>query len=145
MSYWPSLVQLSAAKTVSKEASAAVAAATVLTGLIPDAAGELKWLITTAQSLHPLARQLVIAKKMSVIDSARLMALASIAAADVYVAVMEAKYFYEFWRPITAIRNGDTDDNPATERDPARQPLGTTPMHSEYPCAHCIYSAALPR
>jgi PAP2 superfamily len=100
------------------------------------------WLITGAQSLHPLARQLVIAKKMSVIDSARLMALVSIAAADAYIAVMEAKYFYEFWRPITAIRNGDTDDNPATEHDPVWQPLGTTPMHPEYPCAHCIHSAA---
>jgi hypothetical protein len=55
---------------------------------------------------------------------------------------MDAKYFYEFWRPITAIRNGDIDDNAATEREPAWQPLGATPMHPEYPCAHCIESAA---
>jgi hypothetical protein len=54
---------------------------------------------------------------MSIIDSARFMALVSIAAADAYIAVMDAKYLYEFWRPITAIRNGDIDDNPATERD----------------------------
>jgi hypothetical protein len=100
------------------------------------------WFITGAQGLHPLARQLVIAKKMSLIDSARFMALVSIAAADAYIAVMDAKYFFEFWRPITAIRNGDMDDNPATERDPAWQPLGATPMHPEYPCAHCIHSAA---
>jgi hypothetical protein len=100
------------------------------------------WFITGAQSLHPLARQLVMAKKMSLIDSARFMAAVSIAAADSYIAVMDAKYAYGFWRPITAIRNGDTDDNPATERDPAWQPLGATPMHPEYPCAHCIHSAA---
>ena len=100
------------------------------------------WFITGAQSLHPLARQLVAAKKMSVIDSARFMALVSIAAADAYIAVMDAKYLYEFWRPITAIRNGDIDDNPATELDGSWQPLGTTPMHPEYPCAHCIHSAA---
>ena len=43
---------------------------------------------------------------------------------------------------MTAIRNGDTDENPATERDLAWQPLGATPMHPEYPCAHCIHSAA---
>jgi len=67
----------------------------------------------------------------------------AVAAADAYIAVMDAKYHYEFWRPITAIRNGDLDDNPATERDPTWQPLGATPMHPEYPCAHCIHSAAL--
>jgi hypothetical protein len=100
------------------------------------------WFITGAQSLHPLARQLVIAKKMSLIDTARFMALVTIAAADAYIAVMDAKYFFEFWRPITAIRNGDIDDNPGTEREPAWQPLGATPMHPEYPCAHCIHSAA---
>jgi hypothetical protein len=57
--------------------------------------------------------------------------------------VFEAKYHYEFWRPVTAIRNGDIDDNAATERDAAWQPLAATPMHPEYPCAHCVESAAL--
>ncbi len=56
---------------------------------------------------------------------------------------MDAKYHYEFWRPVTAIRNGDIDENPATEREATWQPLGDTPMHPEYPCAHCILSAAL--
>src|ERR1044071_1591434 len=101
------------------------------------------WLMTGAQSLHPLARQLVAAKKMSVVDSARFMALTAVAAADAYIAVMDAKYHYEFWRPITAIRNGDIDDNPATKYDPMWQPLGATAMHPESPCAHCIHSAAL--
>ena len=59
------------------------------------------------------------------------------------IAVFDAKYHYEFWRPITAIRNGDIDDNPATERDAAWQPMEATPMHPEYPCAHCIESASL--
>jgi PAP2 superfamily len=49
---------------------------------------------------------------------------------------------YNFWRPITAIRNGDIDGNDATDRDPAREPFVSTPMHPEYPCAHCINSAA---
>ena len=44
---------------------------------------------------------------------------------------------------ITAIRNGDIDNNPATERVPSWQPIATTPMHPEYPCAHCIQSAAM--
>jgi PAP2 superfamily len=101
------------------------------------------WLITGPQSTDPIVRQLVAAKKMSLIDSARFMALASVALADAYIAVMDAKYRYEFWRPITAIRNGGTDDSPATERDPTWQPIDNTPMHPEYPCAHCIGSAAL--
>jgi hypothetical protein len=101
------------------------------------------WLITGPQSTEPLVRQVVEAKKMTVIDSARFMALTAIAAVDAAMAVYEAKYHYEFWRPITAIRNGDQDDNPATERDATWQPIDNTPMHPEYPCAHCIVSGAV--
>jgi hypothetical protein len=101
------------------------------------------WLITGPQSTDPIARQLVAAKKMSIIDGARFMAVTSVALADAYISVLDAKYHYDFWRPITAIRNGDSDDNPATERDATWQPIDNTPMHPEYPCAHCIGSAAL--
>jgi PAP2 superfamily len=101
------------------------------------------WLITGPASYYPIVRQLVVAKKMDVIDSARFMALASTAAADGYIAVFDAKYHYDFWRPITAIRNGDIDGNPATELDAVWQPIDNTPMHPEYPCAHCITSAAV--
>jgi PAP2 superfamily len=101
------------------------------------------WLITGPVSYYPIVRQLVAAKGMDVIDSARFMALASTAVADSYIAVFDAKYHYEFWRPITAIRNGDLDDNPATELAATWQPIDNTPMHPEYPCAHCISSAAI--
>jgi hypothetical protein len=101
------------------------------------------WLITGPQSSEPVVRQIVAAKKMSLIDSARFMALTAVAGADAGIAVFDAKYRYEFWRPITAIRNGDTDDNPATERDATWQPIDNTPMHPEYPCAHCIISGAI--
>ena len=101
------------------------------------------WLITGPQSTEPVVRQIVAAKKMSLIDSARFMALTSVAGADAAIAVFDAKYHYDFWRPITAIRNGDTDDNPATERDASWQPIDNTPMHPEYPCAHCIISGAV--
>jgi hypothetical protein len=101
------------------------------------------WLITGPVSYYPVVRQIVAAKKMDLLESARFMALVSTAAADAYIAVFDAKYHYEFWRPITAIRNGDLDDNPATERDATWQPIDNTPMHPEYPCAHCITSAAV--
>jgi len=99
------------------------------------------WLITGPASYYPIARQLVTAKGMNVLDSARFMALASAALADSYISVFDAKYHYDFWRPITAIRNGDIDENAATEFDPTWQPIDNTPMHPEYPCAHCISSA----
>jgi hypothetical protein len=101
------------------------------------------WLLVGPRASNPLPRQIVIAKNMDLLDSARFMALASVAAVDAIIAVFDAKYKYEFWRPITAIRNGDIDGNPATERDATWQPIDATPMHPEYPCAHCIVSSSL--
>jgi hypothetical protein len=101
------------------------------------------WLLVGPRAYDPLPRQIVIAKNMDLVDSARFMALFSVAAADAVIAVFDAKYKYEFWRPITAIRNGDIDGNPATERDATWQPIDATPMHPEYPCAHCILSSSV--
>ena len=71
------------------------------------------------------------------------MALMSVAMEDPMIAVLDAKYHYEFWRPITAIRNGDLQNNPAISRDPSWQPIDNTPMHPEYPCTHCIVAASI--
>lgn len=100
------------------------------------------WLMTGPTAYHPLARELILAKQLDVVDSARAMALYAVALTDAYIAVFDAKYHYEFWRPITAIRNGDIDGNPATALDATWQPVDNTPMHPEYPCAHCIESGA---
>jgi len=75
------------------------------------------WLMTGPAAYHPLARQLALAKQMSVLDSARFMALVAIGLNDAYITVFDAKYHYNFWRPITAIRNGDIDGNSTTDRD----------------------------
>jgi hypothetical protein len=101
------------------------------------------WLLTGPLSTHPLHRQIAVRKEMSVVDSARFMAVITAAEADAMIAVMDAKYKYAFWRPITAIRNGDNDGNAATEREASWQPIDNTPMHPEYPCAHCIVSSAV--
>jgi hypothetical protein len=92
---------------------------------------------------HPFARNLVTAKQMNVGDSARFMALVAVGLNEALIAVFDAKYHYNFWRPITAIRNGDIDDNPATDREATWQPIDNTPMHPEYPCAHCILSGSV--
>jgi membrane-associated phospholipid phosphatase len=57
--------------------------------------------------------------------------------------MVDGKMTYTFWRPITAIRNGDQDGNDATEREADWEPLLKTPMHPEYPCGHCVVIAAL--
>ncbi len=92
---------------------------------------------------QPMVRQLVTAKQMGVVDSARFMALETFALNDAIIAVLDAKYHYNFWRPITAIRNGDIDGNPATDSEATWQPIANTPMHPEYPCSHCIQSGSV--
>jgi hypothetical protein len=101
------------------------------------------WLVVGPQAYYPLMLQLAAAKKMNVVDSARFIALIAVARSDAFISVFDAKYHYEFWRPITAIRNGDADDNPGTERDATWAPIDNTPPHPEYPCAHCILAAAM--
>jgi hypothetical protein len=100
------------------------------------------WLMTGPPAYHPIARQLIEARHLKLIDSAHFMAMYAVALTDAYIAVFDAKYRFEFWRPVTAIRNGDIDGNPDTEIDATWQPLDATPMHPEYPCAHCIQSGA---
>jgi hypothetical protein len=75
--------------------------------------------------------------------NARLYAAATAALNDTEIAVFDSKYHFNFWRPITAIRNGDRDDNAATERDAGWLPLIVTPIQPEYPCAHCMIAATI--
>jgi hypothetical protein len=75
--------------------------------------------------------------------NARLYAAVTAAMNDAEIAVQDAKYHYNFWRPITAIRNGDRDDNSATDRDADWAPLITTPLNPEYPCGNCVYASML--
>ena len=71
------------------------------------------------------------------------MAMVTVVRADALIACFDAKYHYAFWRPITAIRAGDTDGNEATDGDPAWSPLlPATPNHPEYPSAHSCVTPA---
>ena len=101
------------------------------------------WFFTGPRTYNAIVRQIVLSKNMDLVDCARLYSLTAMAAADAFIAVFDGKYAYNLWRPITAIRNADTTNNPATPRDAAWLPLGTTPMHPEYPCAHCIVASAV--
>lgn len=86
-------------------------------------------------------------------DFARLLALINVAMADAGIAAWESKYFYDFWRPITAIREADTDGNAATIQDAGYSPLGApasnlsgpnfTPPFPAYPSGHATFGGAV--
>lgn len=86
-------------------------------------------------SWNQAARELSAAKKLGLADNARLLALINMGIANVFIADWDAKFLYNFWRPVTAIRNGDLDGNDATERDAGWTSLNPNPMHPEYPSA----------
>ncbi len=101
------------------------------------------WEATAPAVYWPIARSVAAVPGREVTDNARLLAVAAMAMDDALIAVFDGKYTYNLWRPVTAIRNGDLDGNNATDRDPGWTPFIETPMHPEYPCAHCIVAGAL--
>jgi hypothetical protein len=101
------------------------------------------WEATAPTIYYPVIRSVANAPGRDVTQNARLLAVTAQAIDDAMIAVFDGKYHYNFWRPVTAIRNGDIDGNDATERDAGWLPFIDTPMHPEYPCAHCIVSGAV--
>lgn len=101
------------------------------------------WEATTPSLYFDVVRSLAAQASRDVAANAHLFARVAVAMDDALIAAFEAKYHYQFWRPVTAIRNADRDGNPATSADPAWTPLIDTPMHPEYPCAHCILAATV--
>ncbi|HYQ82004.1 MAG TPA: vanadium-dependent haloperoxidase, partial [Anaeromyxobacteraceae bacterium] len=99
------------------------------------------WIMTGPAAQWPVIRALSAAPGRTLVQNARLLALASMAVADAYTAVFDAKYQYLFWRPVTAIRNGGGGREPLAD-EAIWEPLVDTPMHPEYPCAHCITAGA---
>jgi hypothetical protein len=101
------------------------------------------WETTLPPIYHGVVRSVAEMPGRDLMRNARLFAAVTQAIDDAMIAVFDAKYHHGFWRPITAIRNGDIDGNDATERDAAWTPFIATPMHPEYPCAHCIQAGAV--
>jgi hypothetical protein len=81
-------------------------------------------------------RNLADSRRLGIDESARLYGLLFVTFADGSIACFDSKYYYNFWRPVTAIQAADTDNNPNTEADAAWLPLAVTPPHPEYPAAH---------
>jgi PAP2 superfamily len=100
-------------------------------------------------------RALVASQQLDIVDSARLFAMENLAAADAAIGCWNDKYYWQFWRPITAIREANTDGNPATEADPTWLPLFdpatpvftppalVTPPFPDHPSGHSCTSSAI--
>jgi hypothetical protein len=92
---------------------------------------------------NEIAQTAALAHQLTTADSARLFALLNLSIADSVIAFYDAKYTYNFWRPVTAIRAADTDDNPDTLADATWLPeVGNTTPDPSYPGAHAVISAA---
>jgi hypothetical protein len=101
------------------------------------------WLASPTVIWNTVAQQVLQARGLGVSASSRALALMYLAAAEASIVCWDAKYTVNFWRPITAIRNGDADGNVRTDADPAWTPLLTTPQHPEYLSGHATNSAAM--
>lgn len=91
---------------------------------------------------NQITADLLSSRNMTLVDKARMMALLNLAMADAGIVCWDAKYTYEYWRPIDAIRRADVDSNAATTADPAWQPLIKTPAFPSYSSGHSSFSAA---
>ena len=83
---------------------------------------------------NAVTRVIVAGRGLDPWEHARLFALVNIALSDSSVSVFDTKYTYNFWRPVTAIRAGETDGNGATAGDPSWLPLLVTPLYPDYTC-----------
>jgi hypothetical protein len=100
---------------------------------------------TPAGHWNHIAQDVAAVMGNTVEENARLFALLNIAMADAAICAWDAKYLFDYWRPITAIRNGDQDGNPATDADPTWTPFISTPPFPEYVSGHSTFSAAAAR
>jgi hypothetical protein len=102
------------------------------------------WGEPPVQQAHGTFRRFVADRGLDLSQAARFLAMVAVSYADAQIACYDAKYHFAFWRPITAIRAGDTDGNRATVADPTWTPLlPVTPNHPDYPSAHsCVTPTA---
>ena len=100
------------------------------------------WVGNNINQYNQTMQTAVAEHSMDIDDAAHLLAIGNIVTTDAGIACYDSKFFYQAWRPTTAIQNADKDGNPATTADPTWQPLGSLPGHPEYPSQHGCFTAA---
>ncbi len=103
----------------------------------------LFWQANGAALFNAIFRQLADTQDLDIAEAARMFAMADLAGADGAIACWNDKYYWNFWRPITAIHEADSDGNPATVADPTWTPLFATPPFPEHPSGHTCISGAV--
>jgi len=101
------------------------------------------WLTSAAVIWNGALRVVAVERGLDTSEAAHAFALANLTGADAAIACWDAKFAFNFWRPITAIRNADVDDNPSTSPDPAWVSLAPTPPFPEFTSGHTVISAAM--
>jgi hypothetical protein len=122
-------------KSLGAKSSATRSAEQTATGLFWEPLAGTFW----PESIRRLAQE----HHLDLSESARFQAAAFVAFADGLIACWDAKFYFNFWRPVTAIQNGNADGNDRTEPDPAWEPLSVTPNFPEYPSGHACATAAV--
>jgi hypothetical protein len=100
------------------------------------------WYEGSPQGWSRVARVVAAQRRLDRWDNARLLALVNAAIADGFIAGADTRYLYNFWRPVTAIRAGDTDGNDATAADAAWETFLNTPPLPDYPSTHSVAGGA---
>ena len=101
------------------------------------------WEYSLPSIYHGVVRSVAAMPGRDVAQNAMTFAAIAQAMDDAMISVFEAKYQYNFWRPVTAIRNGDIDGNDATQREASWTGFIDNPLHPEYPSAHSILASAV--
>ena len=99
------------------------------------------WYESSTIGWNRIARNVAVEQGLDPWSNARLFGLLNLAIADGYISTFEAKYFYNFWRPVTAIRAGDQDCNPHTIADPEWTSFLVTPPHPDNSSGHAVAGA----
>ncbi|MFL6079988.1 MAG: vanadium-dependent haloperoxidase [Ornithinibacter sp.] len=100
------------------------------------------WVESSPLQWNRIARSVAIERHLDAWQSARLFSLLDMALADGYIVSFDVKFRNPFWRPVTAIREADTDGNVRTTADPAWTPLDTTPPIPDHDSAHAVQGGA---
>src|SRR3989441_3052629 len=102
----------------------------------------LFWWESSPLKWNRIARAVSVDTGLDLWENTRLFGLLNVALADGYIAMVDSKNHYNYWRPVTAIQTGDTDGNPDTTGDPAWTPLRPTPADQDYASGHSIEGGA---
>lgn len=135
----PPLTSATYARDVNEVAEVGSATSTTRTQDQTEAA---LWWHDRRSTSWEIKRQLATTQRLSVLETARFFAMTDLIVADSGVACFSQKEFWNFWRPVTAIQEADTDGNPRTKPDPGWTPLLVTPPFPEYPSGHACGTGA---